>query len=114
METTRQLKIAKLLQKDLGEIFQREIADITGSFMLVTVTKVHVTKDLSLAKIYLSIFGVPDKQKAFELITSSAKVIRGKLGHKVRHQLRVVPELIFFLDDSLDYIDHIDELLQND
>jgi ribosome-binding factor A len=114
METTRQQKISKLIQKDLGEIFQREIASLTGSYMLVTVTKVYVTKDLSIAKVYLSIFGVQDKEKAFELIKASAKPIRGMLAQRVRHQLRVIPELKFYLDDSLDYIEHIDELLKND
>ena len=114
MESTRQLKIAKLLQKDLGEILQREVAGITGVYMMVTVTKVHVTKDLSQAKVYLSVFGVSDKEAGFKKIVKATKTIRRILSERVRHQLRVVPELLFFLDDSLDYIEHIDDLLKND
>ena len=114
MESTRQLKIAKLLQKDLGDILQKEIADITGRYMMVTVTKVHVTKDLSQAKVYLSIFGTPDKEAGFAKVKAAVKTIRRILSTRVRHQLRAVPELLFYFDDSLDYIENIDNLLQND
>ncbi len=114
MESTRQLKIAKLVQKDLGEILQKDITDITGMYMMTTVTKVHVTKDLSQAKVYLSIFGTSDKNAGFAKVKSATKTIRMMLSARVRHQLRAVPELLFFLDDSLDYIEHIDDLLQND
>lgn len=114
MESTRQLKIAKLLQKDLGEIFQKHIADITGGFAMVTVTKVHITKDLSQAKVYISIFGTPDKEKTFSKILAGVKTVRRILADRIRHQVRAVPELIFYHDDSLDYIEHIDDLLKND
>ena len=102
------------MQKDIGEILQKEIADLTGTYMMVTVTKVHVTKDLSQAKVYLSIFGIPDKEAGFAKVKGAAKSIRKLLSIRVRHQLRMVPELLFYFDDSLDYIENIDNLLHND
>lgn len=114
MESTRQLKIAKLLQKDLGVIFQKNIADIIGGFSMVTVTKVHVTKDLSQAKVYLSIFGTPDKAKVFNKIKAATKTVRVYLAERIKHQVRAIPELSFYNDDSLDYIEHIDDLLKKD
>ena len=110
METKRQEKISKLLQQDLSEIIQMELRHVTRGAM-VTVTKVHVTPDLSLAKAYLSLFATNDKDALLESIKKHTSEIRGKLGSRIRHQLRVVPELQFYLDDSLDYIDRIDELL---
>ena len=113
METKRQEKISKLLQQDLSEIIQMELRHVTRGAM-VTVTKVHVTPDLSMAKAYLSLFATNDKEALLENIKKHGSEIRGKLGKRVRHQLRVVPDLHFFLDDSLDYIDNIDELLKED
>ncbi len=113
MENKRQERIQKLLQRDVGEIFQREIGHVTQHAM-VTVTKVYVTPDLSLAKVYLSLFAVGDKAVLMKRIGKHTKEIRRKLGERIRHQLRVVPELQFFEDDSLDYIDRIDELLKDD
>ena len=113
MESKRQERIQKLLQRDIGEIFQRELRHVTQHAM-VTVTKVYVTPDLSLARIYLSLFAVSDKAALMKRIGKYTKEIRGKLGARIRHQLRVVPELQFFEDDSLDYIDRIDELLKDD
>ena len=111
METTRQQKISKLLMKDLGDMFLREIPEMISERVMITVTKVRVSRDLSLARIYISIFAAPDKEAVLEKIRKHAKPIRLELGKRIRHQLRVVPELIFEHDDSLDYIDHIDELL---
>lgn len=113
MESKRQERIQKLLQRDIGEIFQREMGHVTQHSM-VTVTKVYVTPDLSLARVYLSLFAVSDKAVLMKRIRKHTKEIRGKLGERIRHQLRVVPELQFFEDDSLDYIDRIDELLKDD
>jgi ribosome-binding factor A len=110
MESKRQQRIQKLLQKDLGEIFQQEMPTIVRNAM-VTVTKVYITPDLGLAKIYLSIFASKDKTVVLETIHKHAGEIRGKLGSRIRHQLRVVPELQFYEDDSLDYIERIDDLL---
>lgn len=111
MESKRQERIQKLLQHELGEIFQRELSTITQKAM-VTVTKVYVTPDLSQAKVYLSLFATPDKETLMENIVKHTSTVRGKLGTRIRHQLRVVPELQFYEDDSLDYIDRIDSLLK--
>lgn len=110
MESKRQLKVAKQLQKDLGEIFQEEARSTFGN-ALITVTKVNVTKDLSVAKVNLSLFTPTDKQELLKLIKSHSKEIRYKLGNKIKHQLRIVPQLLFYEDDSLDYIENIDNLL---
>ncbi len=80
---------------------------------MVTVTKVHVTPDLHLAKTYLSLFASPDKEELMKNIKKHSGEIRGKLGNRIRHQLRAVPELHFYEDDSLDYIDNIENLLDN-
>lgn len=114
MESTRQLKISSLIKSDLGEIFQRHITDILGTYVIITVTKVYMTKDLSQAKVYLSIFTNNDKAAIMKTIKASSKQIRWHLSERIRHQLRVVPELLFYHDDSLDYIEHIDDLLKND
>lgn len=113
MESTRQQKISKLLQKDLGDIFQKDIQEIVGSYVMVTVTKVTVTKDLAESRVFLSIFATPDKEAVFKTIVAQTRLIRMKLSQRVRHQLRVIPQLIFKFDDSLDYIEHIDELLKD-
>lgn len=110
MESKRQQKISKLLQKDLGEIIQQDLKHVTRGSM-VTVTKVHVTPDLSSAKIYLSLFATPDSAALLKSIQRHSSEVRGKLGNRIRHQLRVVPELHFYLDDSLDYIENIENLL---
>lgn len=112
MESTRQQKISRLIQKDLGAIFQEQARNhFSGA--LITVTKVSVTKDLSLAKIYLSLFATKDKNALLEKIRTRSREVRHDLGTRVRNQLRVIPDLQFFLDDSLDYIDNIDHLLQD-
>ena len=112
MESTRQQKIARLIQKDLGAIFQEQSRNhFSGS--LITVTKVNVTKDLSVAKIYLSLFATKDKNALIEMIRTRTREVRHDLGTRERNQLRVIPELQFFIDDSLDYIDNIDHLLKD-
>lgn len=109
METTRQQKIARLLQKELSEIFRQETAKIGN--VIVSVSAVHVSPDLSIARAYLSIFPSDKAQVLIESINKTAKQIRYKLAQKVRFQLRKTPELFFHIDDSLDYIEHIDNLL---
>ena len=111
METTRQQKVARQIQKDLSEIFMHATRDITQSRM-ITVTVVRMSPDLSLAKVYLSIFPSEDADKFLENLQHRVKHIRLELGKKVRHQLRIVPEIAFFIDDSLDYAEHIDDLLK--
>ncbi len=97
----------------MGEIFQLEMRGITSGTM-VTVTKVNITPDLSLARVYISIFGTENKNALVSKINRHGGEIRGHLGKRVRHQLRHVPELQFFEDDSLDYIENIDNLLNED
>ncbi|MCQ2313729.1 MAG: 30S ribosome-binding factor RbfA [Bacteroidales bacterium] len=111
METKRQQKISKLIQKELSEIFQREIK--TQGVML-TVTKVSITTDMAYARVYLSVFGPEqeNKKKVVEEVNGMSRNIRRLLGDRVRFQLRVIPELQFFEDDSLDYIAKIDDLLK--
>lgn len=110
MESKRQQKINKLLQKDLGDIFQRESADLFGRAM-ITVTKVQVTSDLSVAKVYISIFG-SDANKTIQQVKVHSSEIRKKLGMKIKNQLRQVPLLQYYIDDSLDYIENIEKLLK--
>jgi ribosome-binding factor A len=112
MESTRQQKIARLIQKDMGMIFQQQSrSHFEGA--LITVTKVHVSKDLSVAKVYLSLYLTKDKEALLEIIREHTREIRRELGVRVHDQLRIVPELQFFIDDSLDYIENLDHLLQN-
>jgi ribosome-binding factor A len=112
METTRQQKVARQIQKDLSEIFMHATREITQNKM-ITVTVVRISPDLSVAKVYLSIFPSGDADAFLENLQHYIKHIRLELGKKVRRQLRIVPELAFFIDDSLDYAEHIDELLKN-
>ncbi|MCD4694682.1 MAG: 30S ribosome-binding factor RbfA [Bacteroidales bacterium] len=110
MESTRQNKVSRLLQKDLGEIFQHEFIN-TFERAMITVTKVHVTSDLSLAKVYISLFATSDKEGLLNSIKHHSKEVRYKLGKRIGRQVRIIPELQFFLDDSLDYIENIENLL---
>ena len=109
MESTRQAKISRLLQKELSEIFRQQTAKTHGT--IVSVSAVRVSPDLSVAKAYLSVFPSEKAQEVMENINISAKTIRYELAQKVRFQLRKVPELQFYLDDSLDYVANIDSLL---
>lgn len=111
MENTRQQKIAKQIQKDVAEIFQKEGAAIVrGS--LVTVTAVRVSPDLGYAKIYVSIFPFDRSEALMREMERQNWFIRRALGQRIRNQLKSIPELQFFLDDSLEYIEHIDEALK--
>ena len=112
MDTTRQQKISRLVQKELSEIVRRETAKTRGT--LVSVSSVRVSPDLSVANVRLSIFPSENATAIMESINASEKSIRYELAQKVRYQLRRCPELKFHIDDSLDYIDHIDELLAKD
>ncbi|MFC1733103.1 30S ribosome-binding factor RbfA [candidate division KSB1 bacterium] len=111
METTRQQKISRLIQKDLGEIFIRESKKLFNGAM-ITVTTVRITRDLAIAKVYLSIFASDDKQALYEKILERNNEIRYHLGSRIKNQLRSVPILEFFIDDSLDYIENIESLLK--
>lgn len=109
MESTRQAKIARLLQKELSEIFRRQTAKTHG--VIVSVSAVRVSPDLSVAKAYLSVFPSEKAKEVIDNIEASRQTVRYELAQIVRHQLRKVPELQFYLDDSLDYIENIDSLL---
>ncbi len=110
MESTRQHKIARLIQKDLGNIFRESAYEYDRA--MITVTKVYVSGDLSIAKAYLSLFGTPDKGALLAKVRTHARELRRHLGKLEGKQLRVIPELQFFEDDSLDYIDRIETLLK--
>ena len=110
MQETRQNKIARLLQKELSLIFQEQTRSLHG--VMVSVTRVKISPDLSICTAYLSIFPSEKGEEMLQNITRNEKQIRYELGTRIRHQVRIIPELRFFIDDSLDYIDRIDELLK--
>lgn len=110
MQETRQNKIARLLQKELSVIFQEQTRSLHG--VMVSVTRTKVSLDLSICTAYLSIFPSEKGEELIQNITKNERQIRYELGTRVRYQLRIVPELRFFIDDSLDYIERIDELLK--
>ena len=109
-ESTRQRRVGRQLQRDLAEIIQQQGMSAYNGAM-ITVTSVRMSPDLALAKIRISIFPSIQAQEVLEMVHHHTKAIRGELGRRVAKQLRIVPELLFQLDDSLDYVAHIDELL---
>lgn len=112
MESTRQKKISRLIQKELAEILRQKTVEFARGRM-ITVTVVRVSPDLGLAKSYLSIFPSDKNEEILEEIRKNISRIRHELGSRIRHQMRIVPELAFYLDDSLDYIENIDSLLND-
>ena len=113
METNRQKKIAGVLQKDLVDVLQNAARDGMKG-VIISVTKVNVTTDLSIAKVYLSIFPNDKRAELIEGIKTNTALIRHELASRTRNQLRRMPELTFYLDDSLDYIEDIDASLRGD
>lgn len=110
MESTRQKKISRLLQKECAEIFQQELRELTLGTM-VSITIARVSSDLSVVKFYLSIFPTEKTQAVLDTINEHKSRVRFAIGQRCGKQLRIIPEPIFFIDDSLDYMEHIDELL---
>jgi len=110
MQETRQNRIARLIQKELSMIFQSQTRMMHG--VMVSVTRCRISPDLSVCTAYLSVFPSDKGEEIIANVNANVKTIRYELGTRVRHQLRIVPELRFFIDDSLDYIEHIDELLK--
>lgn len=110
MQETRQNRISRLLQKELSLIFQSQTRMMHG--VMVSVTRVKVSPDLSICTAYLSIFPSEKSEEIIKAVNTNQATIRYDLGQRVRNQLRIIPELRFFVDDSLDYIDRIDELLK--
>lgn len=112
MQETRQNKISRLLQKELSVIFQSQTRMMHG--VMVSVTRVRISPDVSVCTAYLSIFPSEKSDEILKNVTANEKTIRYELGTRIRYQLRIIPELRFFVDDSLDYIDHIDSLLKDE
>ena len=110
MQETRQNKIARLLQKELSLIFQQQTRATHG--VMISVTRTKISPDLSICTAYLSVFPSEKGEEILANINANSKQIRYELGTRVRNQMRIIPELRFFIDDSLDYIEHIDELLK--
>lgn len=111
LETTRQLKVSKMIQKDISDILQKEGNGIIRGVM-VSVTKVRISPDLSYAKIYLSVFPFEKSDETVEKIKSQLWQIRLWLGKRAGKQLRIIPDLAFFVDDSMEYAANIDNLLK--
>jgi ribosome-binding factor A len=111
MESIRQSKVARLLQKELAEIFRSEAKSLfNGAF--ISVTQIRVSPDLGFAKVYLSIMLPKDAQKALEQVKSQQFAIKKILFPKIKNQFKTMPEMAFFIDDSLDYAEKIDQLLK--
>lgn len=110
MESTRQSKIARLIQKELSEIFLLQAKSMNG--VLISVTAARISPDLSIARVYISVFPSNRGDEIVKNLNGNVRSIRFELGNRLRHQLRIIPELKFFIDDSLDYLEHIDELLK--
>jgi ribosome-binding factor A len=103
--------MARLLQKEMGDIFEIEMRRLFPGAM-ITITKVNVTKDLSIARFYLSIFPLKDKKPPIGDLRSHIPEFRFKLGNQIRRQVRIIPQLEFFEDDSLDYIENLEKIMK--
>ena len=114
METNRQKKMGALLQNDIVDILQGEVRKNSISNLIISVSKVWISSDLSIAKVHLSIFPIERGKELLEGIQSNAPLIKHELAQRVRHQMRKVPDLMFYIDDSLDYIEKIDHALKGD
>lgn len=114
METQRQKKIGGIIQQDIAEVLQRAATDGGLKGVLISVTKVSITTDLSIAKVYVSIFPTKEANGLLEGIRSNKALIKHELAQRTKNQLRRVPELNFYLDDSLDYIDKIEKSLEGE
>lgn len=112
MESNRQKKIASVLQKDLVDVLQSAATQGGMRGIIISVTKVTVTVDLSIAKVYLSIFPIDKGPELLEGIKSNSPLIKHELAQRTKHQLRRMPKLVFFIDDSLEYIDQINRSLK--
>ena len=110
MQETRQNRISRLLQKELSLIFQSQTRMMHG--VMVSVTRVRISPDLSICTAYLSVFPAEKGEEIIKNVNKNQATVRYDLGRRVRNQLRIIPELRFFIDDSLDYIERIDELLK--
>ena len=114
METQRQKKIAGIIQKDMAEVLQRAATEGGLKGTLISISKVYITSDLSIAKIYVSIFPNDKAADLLEGMKSNEPLIKHELAQRTRNQLRRVPHLTFYIDDSLDYIDGIEKSLKGE
>jgi ribosome-binding factor A len=110
MESTRQNKISRLIQKEMGELLQQSAQLFPGA--MITVTRVNVTPDLSLARVNVSIFATDNKESVLKSLDKHSRELRFLLGKRIHNQVRIIPELQFFIDDTLDYLEKIDNLLK--
>lgn len=111
METTRQNKVARLIQKELSDMFQKQTQAMRGT--LVSVSACRISPDMSVCRAYLSVFPSEKSEEIVANVNQNVKSIRYELGRRVHLQLRIIPELKFFVDDSLDYVENIDRLLHS-
>ena len=111
MESTRQSKVARQIQKDISEIINAHSKELFPGKMF-TVTAVRVTNDLGLAKIYISVFPSEENEKVVKELNEHIGLFRNELGHRMRNQVKKIPEIIFYLDDTLDYLENIEKLLK--
>ncbi|KAA5546550.1 30S ribosome-binding factor RbfA [Adhaeribacter rhizoryzae] len=110
MESKRQQKFSRVLQKELAEVFQRDVSHLfNGAY--VSITQVRVSPDLGVAKIYLSLLLANNQQEVLQVIRTNTKAIRHALAQRIKNQVRVIPELIFYLDDSAEYAAHMDKII---
>ena len=112
MESTRQKKVSRLIQKEMADIFLKKGSELAHG-KIISVTKVRISPDLSFAKVYLSIYPSAGQDSILNEIHEQSSKLRFEMGQKVRRQLRIVPEIAFFIDDSLDYIENIERLLKS-
>ncbi|OED40125.1 ribosome-binding factor A [Flavobacteriaceae bacterium (ex Bugula neritina AB1)] len=114
METNRQKKIGGVLQRDVADVIQNALRDAGVHGILVSVTKVSVTTDLSIAKVYMSVFPHNEGEKVLTEVNSVKSQIKHQIAQRTRNQLRRMPELSYFIDDSLEYIDNIDKAIKGE
>ncbi|TAF64205.1 MAG: 30S ribosome-binding factor RbfA [Cytophagales bacterium] len=112
METTRQQKVARLLQKELADVFLQDARHLFGN-AFITITAVRISPDLGMAKVYLSFLQDKGKDLLLEQIEEQTKTVRQMLAIRIKQQVRIIPELRFFLDDTEEYVSHINSLLDN-
>ena len=110
MESVRQQKVARLIQKEMADIFLKESRMLFGN-VFISITVVRMSPDLSVSKLYLSIMLREDKKVILKEIQAQTKVLRKLLGDRIRKQVRIIPEIIFYLDDNVDYANHMDDVM---
>ncbi len=113
MENRRQSKMASLLQQTMGDILLKEARNHVGSNVLVSITQVKVSSDLSVARFYLSVFGGDTPQTAVDILNATSYEWRKKMGAELKHHLRKIPEVEFFMDDSIEYAQKMNDLFKN-